>query len=68
MDDDKIGVIKHELIEFKKYSDYQAQDINTLGARINDLENKVNALEKIIESITDIDWKTLRFFDRNETS
>jgi len=68
MDDDKIGVIKHGLTEFKNYSDYQAQHINTLGVRINDLENKVNALEKIIESITDIDWKTLRFMGRNETS
>ena len=68
MGDDKIGVIKHELTEFKKYSDFQAQHINTLGSRINDLENKVNALEKLIESITDIDWKTIRFRDRNETS
>lgn len=68
MDENQIGVIKHEFGGFKKYTDYQAQHINELGGRIRELENRVNALEKLIESIADIDWNTVRYIDRNETS
>ena len=38
------------------------------ASRIDELENSVAALEKLIESIADIDWNTMRYIDRNETS
>ena len=38
------------------------------ASRIDELENRVAALEKLIESIADIDWNTVRYIDRNETS
>ena len=38
------------------------------ASRIDELENRVAALEKLIESIADIDWNTMRYIDRNETS
>ena len=38
------------------------------ASRIYELENRVAALEKLIESIADIDWNTVRYIDRNETS
>ena len=37
-------------------------------SRIHELEDRVAALEKLIESIADIDWNTVRYIDRNETS
>ena len=38
------------------------------ASRIKELENRVAALEKLIDSIADIDWNTVRYIDRNETS
>jgi archaellum component FlaC len=37
-------------------------------SRINELENRIAVMEKLIESIADIDWNTVRYIDRDETS
>ena len=60
--------IDNALMELKSYDSSIQSSIISTGTRIQELENRVNALEKLIESISDIDWKTLRFVDRNETS
>jgi archaellum component FlaC len=60
--------IDNALSELKSYDSSIQSIIISTGTRIQELENRINALEKLIESITDIDWKTLRFVDRNETS
>lgn len=60
--------IDNALIELKSYDASIQSSIISSGTRIEELENRINALEKLIESITDIDWNTLRFMDRNETS
>ena len=60
--------IDNALMELKSYDASIQSSIISSGTRIEELENRINALEKLIESITDIDWKTLRFVDRNETS
>ena len=63
-----MGSIDNALMELKSYDSSIQSSIISTGTRIQELENRVNALEKLIESISDIDWKTLRFVDRNETS
>ena len=60
--------IDNALMELKSYDASIQSSIISSGTRIEELENRINALEKLIESITDIDWRTLRFMDRNETS
>jgi archaellum component FlaC len=60
--------IDNALMELKSYDASIQSSIISSGTRIEELENRINALEKLIESITDIDWNTLRFMDRNETS
>lgn len=60
--------IDNALMELKSYDASIQPSIISSGTRIQELENRINALEKLIESITDIDWNTLRFMDRNETS
>jgi len=60
--------IDNALMELKSYDASIQSSIISSGTRIQELENRINALEKLIESITDIDWNTLRFMDRNETS
>jgi hypothetical protein len=58
-------MIKREFNLFKTYSDYQTENINTLIVRVRELENKVNALEKLTDSIMDLDWTTVKFRDRS---
>lgn len=65
MEEYQIETIKQELKAFKTYSEYQAENINTLNVRVRELENKVNALEKLTESIMDLDWTTVKFRDRS---
>ena len=60
--------IDNALMELKSYDASIQSSIISSTTRISELENRINALEKLIESITDIDWKTLKFMDRNETS
>ena len=60
--------IDNTLMELKSYDTSIQSSIISSKARIHELENRINALEKLIESITDIDWQTLKFMDRNETS
>jgi hypothetical protein len=65
MDENQIEMIKREFNLFKTYSDYQTENINTLIVRVRELENKVNALEKLTDSIMDLDWTTVKFRDRS---
>lgn len=65
MDENQIETIKREFNLFKTYSDYQTENINILIVRVTELENKVNALEKLTESIMDLDWTTVKFRDRS---
>jgi hypothetical protein len=65
MDENQIETIKREFNLFKTYSEYQAENINTLNVRVRELENKVNALEKLTDSIMDLDWTTVKFRDRS---
>lgn len=60
--------IDDTLMELKSYDTSIQSSIIISTTRIHELENRINALEKLIESITDIDWQTLKFMDRNETS
>lgn len=60
--------ITNALSELSSYdSDLQSAIMNT-ATRIAYLENRIMDLERIIESITDIDWQTVKFIDRNEIS
>jgi polyhydroxyalkanoate synthesis regulator phasin len=67
MAQDKIGTISQDIEALKHYSSYKSDDINSLTGTVDDLRNRVNALEKLLEHITNIDWKTVRFLDDTET-
>jgi uncharacterized protein YPO0396 len=67
MDNDKISLISADISAIKEYEDYTGDYINRLNEDVRELNERVASMEKILLSVTNIDWKTVRFLDEPET-
>jgi hypothetical protein len=67
MDNDKISLISADISTIKEYEDYTGDYINRLNEDVRELKERVASMEKILLSVTNIDWKTVRFLDEPET-